>query len=228
MFSEFFSREFFRGYSAVYAQIFIAAAASAAFAIILPVHIIFPKSRAFLKKFFVGVAAFSCFFEMAICLSGLFFSGKAEVFTGLAVFSGSVAVFFAQCGILSLFVSDERHGIRPCFSENPAEAKVAREASLSGENPVKREKKAAIYEIPLRKTQVVRMEKPVAGEEVLGVNYLMQCIDILKGKELSDSDALKLSAAEKLVKDPAVRDFGYRRRISDGCGKIITLLAKYK
>ena len=228
MFSEIFSREFFRDFRAVYAQIVITAAACASFAVILFICIVFPKTRRALRKIFAGVAAFSCFTEIAICLSGLVFSDKAEVFTGLAVFLGSSATFFGECGVLNILGTEKRelNGVR--FSSPPAHKDVGRTVALSDKNMQKREKKAAISEIPLRKTLLVQMEKPGDCEEILGVNYLKQCIEILKGKELSEGDALKLSAAESLVKNPAERDFGYRKRISDGCGKIITLLAKYK
>ena len=93
--------------------------------------------------------------------------------------------------------------------------------------PVKREKNGSIIEVPLRAVEKRRMDS-VNLRCNLSERYLTDCIDRLKKQRLTEEDARSLSVIEgNLVRPLKVDSPEQKKIISENCGRLITLLAKY-
>ncbi len=89
----------------------------------------------------------------------------------------------------------------------------------------KKVKVAVIAEFPLRKLFVLPMTR--LTDNTLNEEYLKRCMDSLSGANMSDVDREKFILAQNALKFPLCREEEGRNKIDDGCGKIITLMAKY-
>jgi len=93
--------------------------------------------------------------------------------------------------------------------------------------PVKRAKNGNIIEVPLRIVERRLMDN-VRGEGNLSERYLTDCIDRLKKQKLTDEDARTLSIIEgNLARPLRVESPEQKKVVSENCGRLITLLAKY-
>ncbi len=100
-------------------------------------------------------------------------------------------------------------------------------AAAPAQNPVKCEKKAAICEIPIRKTRLVGMDG-AGGGEVFGEKYLKECIARLKAFPLTPDDRVALGRIERELTFPIRAETAEeKRRLGENCGRIINMLAAY-
>lgn len=182
------------------------------------------------KRFFLWFAELGSLAVVG-CAALDFLSAKSFGIKHLAlILASTVMLFLFEYGILK---------VQACVAKFILRRKESREkgqgftesavAECRVENiitPLKRVKTAKIKEVVLRKTERRVMEK--GFETRLGRAYVGDCINRLRGKALSCEDGRTVDVIEHnlaiLLREDREED---SVAISENCGRLITLLAKY-
>ena len=150
----------------------------------------------------------------------MFFKSVFSKLVGIRAFFSAlfptVYVLFAAVGLAVISAGKKRE---KTYGSKPVNV------CKQGKNRIKA---GVIAEIPLRRTEIIKMQDYFEGE-IFGEKYLQSCIALLRSKNLSAIDAEKFALCEKNLSFP-VRAEGKeeRKNLCGYCGGLITLLAKYK
>ena len=217
--------QYFSGGGGVEVIVWLTIFVSYVFAVTFTVGLFAVEAGAAGKRFFVWFGDLGVVGVFACASLDAFSAGRLGLFYSAVAIFGSTLLFYIEYGILALQAKICKRIMLKRKREED-EVQSVPERTVEVKSPAKRTKIGGVVEVPLRERVKRQMENGFSTR--LGERYLYGCIERLEKKGLSEGE---LSCLDKIKQSLSVSLNGQtaedRRAVSEGCGRLITLMAKY-